>query len=91
MGSSPVVTSVFREPPRVLQNAQPSAPLALVLAFDVSVSGTLELVTTGEGGPLVYRWAVEPGAQTLPVIGLKPERPYRFEAVSYTHLTLPTT
>ena len=79
MGSSPVVTSVFREPPRVLQNAQPSAPLALVLAFDVSVSGTLELVATGEGGPLVYRWAVEPGAQTLPVIGLKPERPYRFE------------
>jgi hypothetical protein len=79
MSSSTLATSVFRQLPRVQQNAQAGAPMALVLAFDVSVPGTLELLAVGEGPPLVYRWPVEPGAQTLPVIGLKPARHYRFD------------
>ncbi|MFN9504129.1 MAG: hypothetical protein ACK57J_06195, partial [Rubrivivax sp.] len=79
MSSSQPAAPVFRQPPRVLPNAEPSAPMALVLAVDVSEHGTLELLVLGDARPLLYRWPVGPGAQALPVIGLKPARPYRFE------------
>ncbi len=69
----------FRQEPSVVPNADPVAPMALVLSVDAMVAGTLELMAKSGGLQHRYRWQVESGVKSLPVVGLKPARPYRLE------------
>ena len=62
-----------------MPNADPVAPMALVLSVDAMVAGTLELMAESGGLQHRYRWQVESGVKSLPVVGLKPARPYRLE------------
>ena len=79
MGNAQPTTDVFRQQPSVVPNADPVAPMALVLSVDVNVAGTLELMAESEGVSQRYRWQVESGVKSLPVVGLKPARSYRLE------------
>ena len=79
MGNAQPTTDVFRQEPSVVPNADPVAPMALVLSVDVNVAGTLELMAESEGVSQRYRWQVESGVKSLPVVGLKPARSYRLE------------
>jgi hypothetical protein len=79
MNNAREMPHVFRHKPSVVPNPDPAAPLALVLAVDVSVPGALELFAENEGKSQCYRWQLESGAHSLPVVGLKPARPYRLE------------
>ena len=79
MNSAHPTPQVFRQPPRVVANPEPAAPMALVLVVDVGAPGTLELLADCEAGSQRYRWQVEPGAHSLAVIGLKPARAYRLD------------
>ena len=69
----------FRQEPSVVPNADPVAPMALVLSVDAMVAGTPELMAESGGLQHRYRWQVESGVKSLPVVGLKPARPYRVE------------
>ena len=79
MGNAQPTTDVFRQEPSVVPNADPVAPMALVLSVDVNVAGTLELKAESGGVSQHYSWQVESGVKSLPVVGLKPARPYRLE------------
>jgi hypothetical protein len=79
MGNAQPTTDVFRQEPSVVPNADPVAPMALVLSVDVNLAGTLELMAESEGVSQRYRWQVESGVKSLPVVGLKPARSYRLE------------
>ena len=70
MGNAQPTTDVFRQEPSVVPNADPVAPMALVLSVDVNVAGTLELMAESEGVSQRYRWQVESGVKSLPVVGL---------------------
>ena len=79
MSNAQPTTHVFRQEPSVMPNADPVAPMALVLSVDVNVAGTLELKAVSEGVSQRYRWEVESGVKSLPVVGLKPARLYRLD------------
>jgi hypothetical protein len=79
MSNAQPTTHVFRQEPSVMPNADPVAPMALVLSVDVNVAGTLELKAVSEGVSQRYRWQVESGVKSLPVVGLKPARLYRLD------------
>ena len=79
MSNAQPTTHVFRQEPSVMPNADPVAPMALVLSVDVNVAGTLELKAESGGVSKHYSWQVESGVKSLPVVGLKPARPYRLE------------
>ena len=75
MSNAQPTTHVFRQEPSVVPNADPVAPMALVLSVDVEVAGTLELKAQSGEVSQSYRWQIESGAKSLPIVGLKPARP----------------
>jgi len=79
MSNAQPTIHVFRQEPSVVPNANPVAPMALVLSVDVEVAGTLELKAQSGGVSQSYRWLIESGAKSLPIVGLKPARPYCME------------
>ena len=81
MSNLHLTSPAFRQQPSVIPNVDPAAPMALVLAVDLIAPGIVELVAVGGVSSQSYRWQVDAGAASLPVVGLKPGKSYRLEVL----------